>query len=407
MAKTTDKKLRLDKLRAIQVHKVPLDKDLEKAIREYLLWMEAEGYCHTRVENDKDTLDQFCRFVKAENYRWDEIFTLKILKSFQEFCGATHTSVRGLSRYLFDQKRIRRPIEMNWRWLPKIYEEYLDYYEKRKQIPYPKMNHIRGVIAALHDYLKRNEIDLSLLEIEHIDAFLAEFFEPFMPATCRAYRSKLRGFLKYLYQEREIIKRDLAVLVTSRRSYSQAKPPKFLRPQEIQRLFASLKLSTPANIRTYAIIHLAYCLGLRPFEVARITLDDISFQKKELLVKTRKGNNPMTLPIPDHTLKSIAAYLIKVRAKNKHRTLFLTLYTPHRPISPNVIGYCIGKCMRQANLPSTPYWLRHTYAQNLIESGTPIFEIKEMMGHDKIESTKSYLHIHIKMMRKVLFHEEL
>jgi site-specific recombinase XerD len=146
---------------------------------------------------------------------------------------------------------------------------------------------------------------------------------------------------------------------------------------------------------------------LRPFEVARITLDDISFQKKELLVKTRKGNNPMTLPIPDHTLKSIAAYLIKVRAKNKHRTLFLTLYTPHRPISPNVIGYCIGKCMRQANLPSTPYWLRHTYAQNLIESGTPIFEIKEMMGHDKIESTKSYLHIHIKMMRKVLFHEEL
>jgi len=63
--------------------------------------------------------------------------------------------------------------------------------------------------------------------------------------------------------------------------------------------------------------------------------------------------------------------------------------------------------MRQANLPSTPYWLRHTYAQNLIESGTPIFEIKEMMGHDKIESTKNYLHIHIKMMRKVLFHEEL
>ena len=63
--------------------------------------------------------------------------------------------------------------------------------------------------------------------------------------------------------------------------------------------------------------------------------------------------------------------------------------------------------MRQAKLPSTPYWLRHTYAQNLLESGTPIFEIKEMMGHDKIESTKNYLRIHIKMMREVLFHEQL
>ena len=291
--------------------------------------------------------------------------------------------------------------------LPEIYEEYLVYHEKRKQVPYSQINQIRGIIAALHDYLKRNEINLSLLEIEHIDAFLVEFFEPFMPATCRAYRSKLRGFLKYLYQERQIIKRDLAVLVTSRRSYSQAKPPKFLRPQEIQRLFASLKLSTPANIRTYAMIQLAYCLGLRPFEITRITLDDISFRKRELLVKTRKGNNPMTLPVPEHTIKSIAAYLIKVRSKSKYRTLFLTLCTPRRPISPNVVGYCIGKCMRQANLPSTPYWLRHTYAQNLIESGTPIFEIKEMMGHDKIESTKNYLHIHIKMMRKVLFDEEL
>ena len=383
------------------------DESLKHAIKDYLLWMEAEGYRHARVENDKDTLDQFLRFVQSEKYGWDEIFTLKTLKSFQERCGVTHTSVRGLSRYLFDQKRIRRPIEMNWRWLPEIYEEYLAYHEKRKQVPYSQINQIRGVIAALHDYLERNEIDLSLLEIEHIDAFLAEFFEPFMPATCRAYRSKLRGFLKYLYQERKIIKRDLAVLVISRRSYSQAKPPKFLRPQEIQRLFAGLKLSTPANIRTYAMIHLAYCLGLRPFEVARITLDDISFRKRELLVKTRKGNNPMTLPIPEHTLKSIAAYLIKVRPKNEYRTLFLTFCTPHRPISPKVVGYCIGKCMRKANLPSTPYWLRHTYAQNLIESGTPIFEIKEMMGHDKIESTKNYLHIHIKMMRKVLFHEEL
>jgi integrase/recombinase XerD len=383
------------------------DESLKHAIRDYLLWMEAEGYRHARIENDKDTLDQFLRFVQSEKYGWDEIFTLETLKSFQERYGSAHASVRGLSRYLFDQKRIRRPIEMNWRWLPEIYEEYLTYHEKRKQVPYPQINNIRGVIAALHDYLKRNEIDLSLLEIEHIDAFLVEFFEPFMPATCRVYRSKLRGFLKYLYQERQIIKRDLAVLVTSRRSYSQAKPPKFLRPQEIQRLFSTLKLSIPANIRTYAMIQLAYCLGLRPFEITRITLDDISFRKRELLVKTRKGNNPMTLPVPDHTIKSIAAYLIKVRSKSKHRTLFLTLYTPHRPISPNVVGYCIGKCMRQADLPSTPYWLRHTYAQNLIESGTPIFEIKEMMGHDKIESTKNYLHIHIKMMRKVLFHEEL
>jgi integrase/recombinase XerD len=63
--------------------------------------------------------------------------------------------------------------------------------------------------------------------------------------------------------------------------------------------------------------------------------------------------------------------------------------------------------MRRVNLPATAYWLRHTYAQNLLESGVTIFEIMEMMGHDKIESTKVYLHVHVKLMRKVLFHEAI
>ena len=291
-------------------------------------------------------------------------------------------------------------------WLPEIHEDYLVYYERRKQAPKRQINQIRQSLASLHNYLQSHEIDLSSLEIAHIDAFEAEFFKPFMPATCRVYRSRFRGFLRYLHQERKIIKRDLAALVTSRRSYSRAKPPKFLRPQEIQKLFAGLVVNTPADIRSQAMVHLAYYLGLRPFEIARITLDDISFRERELLVKTRKGNNPMTLPVPEHVAKSIAAYMIKARPESKCRTLFLTFKSPHRPVSPSVVGYCIGKCMRQAELPSTPYWLRHTYAQNLLESGTPIFEIKEMMGHDKIESTKNYLRIHSKMMREVLFHEQ-
>jgi site-specific recombinase XerD len=143
------------------------------------------------------------------------------------------------------------------------------------------------------------------------------------------------------------------------------------------------------------------------FEISRITLDDISFGKRELTLQDRKGNNSITLPIPEHTIQAIAAYIICVRPKSKRRTLFLSLQTPYGPLSPSTVGYYITESMKRANLPSTAYWLRHTYAQNLLESGTSIFGIKEMMGHDKIESTKNYLHIHIKLMRKVLFNETL
>jgi len=87
--------------------------------------------------------------------------------------------------------------------------------------------------------------------------------------------------------------------------------------------------------------------------------------------------------------------------------LFLNLVAPYHPILPTSVGQHITECIRKAGLSGTAYWLRHTYAQNLLEAGASIFEIKEMLGHDYIDSTEKYLHIHMKLMRKVIFDEEL
>nr|MBC8484993.1 tyrosine-type recombinase/integrase [Bacteroidota bacterium] len=105
--------------------------------------------------------------------------------------------------------------------------------------------------------------------------------------------------------------------------------------------------------------------------------------------------------------KAIAAYLVGGRPKSKHRRVFLTLQPPFRPMSQNTITQNITNCMKKNGIPYSAYCLRHTYAQNLLEAGASIYEIKEMMGHDSIESTKQYLHVHIKLMREVLFDETL
>lgn len=194
--------------------------------------------------------------------------------------------------------------------LPEIYDEYLSYYEQRQQIPHRLIKATRSVLVSFHDYLKKHKIDLPSLEIEQLDAFLVEFFENFAPATRKSYRSMIRGFLRYLYHERRIIRRDLASLVVGGYVYARSKPPRFLRPKEVQKLFSSLKLSSPREIRTCAMVHLAYTMGLRPVEISRITLDDISFSRSELTVRNRKNDNPMTLPLPEQTIKSIAAYII-------------------------------------------------------------------------------------------------
>ena len=115
----------------------------------------------------------------------------------------------------------------------------------------------------------------------------------------------------------------------------------------------------------------------------------------------------LTLPVPDQTIKAIALYVSKGRPKSPSRHLFLTHQFPYRPVSPSTVFGSILRAMKKAGLPSSAYWLRHTYAQNLLLIGRSVYELKEMMGHQDIRSTERYLHINAKLMRKVLFNEEL
>jgi integrase/recombinase XerD len=93
-------------------------------------------------------------------------------------------------------------------------------------------------------------------------------------------------------------------------------------------------------------------LGLRPFEIVKIRLNDISFAKRELTLEVRKEDNPMTLPVPEPAIKAIAVYIMKGRPKSSRRTLFLTRCAPHRPMRPNSAGCCIRDCMRRVNIPA-------------------------------------------------------
>ena len=215
------------------------------------------------------------------------------------------------------------------------------------------------------------------------------------------------GFLKYLYGGKKVIRKDLASLLVGPPLFAHKKPPKFLRPQEVKKLFSNLKLSTSVDIRTYAMIHLAYSLGLRPKEISRVTLDHVSFTMGELTIKERKTKTPTILPLPKQTVKAIAAYVFRARPKTEFRHIFVTYYKPHSPVRPGTVAGAIGKAMKKAGLSSSAYWLRHTYAQNLLGMGRTIYEIKEMMGHQNIQCTQRYLYIDTERMRKVLFNETL
>jgi integrase/recombinase XerD len=379
---------------------------LKQDIDEYLQWMISNGYSFSTCGNYQYELNSFLLFITRKQIYGKDVFTLDTLKEFQKDTQTyTGPAVRGLWQYLFDQKRIHQPIDRPHHKLPAPYEDYLFNYKQTHKASPHKLVRIRKVLCAFHDYFERHNVKLSSIRIEHIDAFLAEFFTGFSANTRNTYRSYLRGFLKFLYYPQKIIRKDLAPLVVGARQVAQNKPPKFFRSHEIQRLFDSFEFSSFKNIRNYALVHLAYGLGLRPDEISLVTLDDIAFTQSELTLTTRKNDRPAKLPLPENVLKAITAYIIGARPKSIHRRLFLNLVAPYRPICAGSVGQHITECIRKAGLPGTAYWLRHTYAQNLLEAGSSVYEIKEMMGHTTINSSEKYLNIHIELMRRVILDE--
>lgn len=380
---------------------------LEQAINDYLLWMISRDYAQHTWNKQEITLRRFLDYVDRKAIPEEAMLTYDTFSAFREENRLPYGSsaITGLSRRLFEQGRIPQPIEKPRKKLPEIYEEYILYYTRSRQPA--ELGYIKRILSALNAYLQRSQIDIAALRIEHLDSFLAEYNARSDRSTQHQNRSGLRGFLRYLYQERGILKKDLAPLVVGAPLFAQAQPPRFLRPQEVQQLFAVFDLSSLRQLRTYAMCYLAFTLGLRPKEIALVTLDDISFSSYEITLSQRKGNNPIRLPLPEDTIKAIAAYIVGARPKMAERALFLNLEAPYRPVTTATVRYDISRAMRKAKLPSSPYWLRHTYAQSLLEAGKSIFEIKEMLGHGHIQTTQRYLHIHIKLMREALFNESL
>ena len=365
-------------------------KILEQNVKDYLDWIESTpGRESSSRRRYAVGLSDFLSFVQNKEMAKKHQLALE---------QSMHLYSNGKS----DQPSKKRKQQMR---LPDIYEQYLLYHKQSLQLSDHHAKNVRRVLTYFHEYLKRDQIAISALNIEHLDAFVGEFEVAL--TTRRLYRYCLRGFLKYLYHEKEIIKKDLAMLLVGPPMFAQPTPPRFLRPEEVKKLFSSLRLSTPADIRNYAIVHLTYTLGLRPVEITKITLDDISFQKGELTLPDRKADNPITLPVPENTLKAVAAYVLKARPKSPQRHLFLSCHFPYRPMNSGTVVGCLSRIMKKAGLPSSGYWLRHTYAQNLLETGRSIYEIKEMLGHQSIQSSHGYIHIHTELMRKVLFNETL
>ena len=137
------------------------------------------------------------------------------------------------------------------------------------------------------------------------------------------------------------------------------------------------------HIRNRAAVSLMLHAGLRVEEVSLVTAEDITINERsgDVLIRNGKGNKERIVPLNLIARRALASYL---DMKPASITLF-DLSTRSLQRNVNEIGQRIG-------VPDmTPHWLRYTFAKMLEKIGVAIEAIRDLLGHNSIETTRRYL----------------
>jgi integrase/recombinase XerD len=149
--------------------------------------------------------------------------------------------------------------------------------------------------------------------------------------------------------------------------------------QNTMRSLTAFEYQTTVRNRAAVMLMLA---GLRVEEVSLLAATDITIGERsgEVLVRNGKGSKERTVTINLIVRKALSAWL----EFNPQESLFnLTARTLQRTVSD------IGKRIGVPDL--TPHWLRYTFAKRLEKSGVTIEAIRDLLGHNSIETTRRYL----------------
>src|SRR5437879_573068 len=210
------------------------------------------------------------------------------------------------------------------------------------------------------------------------------------PGTVRGLVSYVRSFLRFLTM-RGILQKDLGEELPKIRVPRDATIPSVWDQELIVRLLGAVDRSSAKGKRDYAILLLACRLGLRTGDIRTLKLDNLRWAESTIEITQAKTGTPLTLPFPNEVGEALIDRLKSGRRHSAHREVFLNVHPPFDPFGDNdnlhhIIKYrrqlagITFRCLQKRDLHS----LTHTLATRLLEKGTPLPTIAEILGHTKI-----------------------
>lgn len=246
---------------------------------------------------------------------------------------------------------------------------------------------------TIRNYLFFNEKLLSFsgkqpddINVDDVKQFMAEKLTDKAASSVILFLSAL----KYAYSN--ILKKDITTEI--KRPKRERKIPAVLSKDEVRKLINSLN-----NKKSKLMISLIYACGFRVSELVNLKPSDLDFAEKIGHARQAKGKKDRIFNIPEFLLQELREQADMQR--EKHQTYLFT--GPKGQISPRNLQKIVKKVAKKAGIEKQvhPHTLRHSFATHLLESGTDIRVIQELLGHASISTTELYTHISTEQLRKV------
>lgn len=155
-----------------------------------------------------------------------------------------------------------------------------------------------------------------------------------------------------------------------------------------------LLLNAPQLLKHRLLLAMLYGCGLRNFELRNVMARDIDADRKMLHIRQGKGRKDRYVPLNDMLIRGIRKYL---KAENPSGYLFNGRNAEGKPVKLSARGvqWVVSQSKKRSGLEKevTAHTLRHSYATHLLEMGMDIVTLKDLLGHEHIETTLVYLHV--------------
>lgn len=173
------------------------------------------------------------------------------------------------------------------------------------------------------------------------------------------------------------------------------KLPRVLSETEVRRL-----LESATDLKEQAILMTFYATGLRLNELIHLQVKDIDSTKMQICVRQGKGAKDRNVLLSPALLDVLRRYYRCYRPT----TWLFSGHNPEQPIDDRIVQKMVRRLSDKAGLqpPATAHALRHSFATHLLEHGTQLPYIQELLGHRHLQTTMLYTRVSPRALNNVI-----